>query len=334
MDHNGVKQAKRTGPVEARDDPLLEGSRSLLEACQRNYQHYPNVLGIGMGSKFIQGRRTSDASCVHFYVHNKPRNLPRRQLLPRFVFGRSSTGALDRTRRYATDVIELKGLRFACGAGTEIEAIGASGALTLLFQNRAPGQSGQYLVTCAHVAGDVRQSPPVDPEIRFESAPQVKVYATTLANSTARQGTVEYDIALARLNPGSGPLPELHVANSPVILRRFMPASQLRPGLRLDCAFPVSNVAFATLASQRISLPLRLDGQSYQVNNLFLIDHTPRPGDSGGLLYMESEAAGILVGLAENWGLFQPLDEAMAYLQQISPIPIACFKTTKTKNTT
>jgi hypothetical protein len=329
-----VKKAKQTGPLDLRDAPLIKGSRSLLKACQRNYQHYPNVLGVGLGHKFIHGRRTSNPCCVHFYVQIKPASLPRGQQLPRFVYGRSLTGALDRSRRYATDVIELKGLRFACGAGTELEATGAAGALTLLFSNRAPAQSGQYLITCAHVAGDLRQSPPVDPEISFESAPRVRAYAAILVNSTAIHGTVEYDIALARLKPGGRPWPELHVANSPVTLRRFMPSTQLRPGLRLDCAFPVSNVVSTSLASLRISLPLRLNGQSYQVNNLFLIDQAPRPGDSGGLLYRESEAAGILVGLAENWGLFQPLDEAMAYLQNISPTPIACFKTTKTKNAT
>lgn len=325
-----MHKAQQTGLPETESAPSPGDLTSLLEACRRNYRHYRNVLAIGAGLKFRRGRRTNNW-CVHFYVQRKQRRLPIRQNIPRFVYRRSSAGALDRSRRYPTDVIELKGLRFAYGSGTELESSGKSGALTLLFRNRAPGQSGQYLVTCAHVAGDVRQSPPSDPALSFESATPVKAQAITLTNTTARQGTVEFDIALARLRPEAGWLPELRVVNSSILLDRFLPASEWHLGTQLECAFPVSNWVSATLVSQRVSLPLQLDGQVYQVNNLFLIDRTPRPGDSGGLLYADSAAAGILVGLAENWGLVQPLDEAMAYLANISPVPFACFKTTKPK---
>jgi hypothetical protein len=222
-------------------------------------------------------------------------------------------------------VIELKHLKFACKAGTEIGVIGETGTLTLLFRNKIAGQDGFYLITCAHVAGDVRQSPPVDPRIESSCCKSERVFATTIANSTHAAEAVEYDIALARILPECLPQPELQVAGSASILRRFLSSADIRPGMTLDCAFARSNTVSAIVASLRTSLPLELDGHTYQVHNLFLINQSPRPGDSGGLLYNGQDAVGILVGMSEGWGLFQPFDEAFDFLKRISPVAIRCF---------
>jgi hypothetical protein len=308
--------------------PSKADQRALLraaEACKRNYHHYPYVIGIGVGLKFRSCRRIGEQNCIHFYVRRKVKSLASEQKLPRFVYGRRKDGTIDYSRKLCTDVIELRRLRFTCKSGTEIGAIGESGTLTLLFQNRVGGQRDFYLITCAHVAGDVRRSPPISPRITSSCCKTGAVLATTIVNSTHHNETVDYDIALARITPECTPQPERQIIESSVVLSRFLPSQDIRTGMRLDCAFPISNVLSATVSSLRTSLPLVVDGRSYQVNNLFLIDRAPRKGDSGGLLYDDSDAVGILVGMSDGFGLFQPLGEAFSHLQTISPVPIRCF---------
>jgi hypothetical protein len=104
-----------------------------------------------------------------------------------------------------------------------------------------------------------------------------------------------------------------------------MPSSQILPGLQVDCAFPVSSIPTATVASHRNTLPLVIDGRECSVENLFLINRAPMHGDSGGLLYSDGATVGILVGMSDGFGLFHPLAEAFDYLQQVSSIPIQCF---------
>jgi hypothetical protein len=84
--------------------------------------------------------------------------------------------------------------------------------------------------------------------------------------------------------------------------------------MTLACAFPVSNIVSAKVTGFRVTLPIAVDQIVYQVENLFMIDRTPQPGDSGGLLYRDSDAVGILVAVADNFGYFQPLGEAFEHI--------------------
>jgi hypothetical protein len=242
--------------------------------------------------------------------------------LPRFVYARTPDGKIDYSRRVPTDVVELRDLRFAQQSGTEVFVTGESGTITMIFANLAEPESPLYLLTCSHVAGDLRQSPPVDPVIQDRSG---VLLATTIANTTDVYGVVDYDIALAQLQGDFAQDTALGIAGTQQKLVCFMPSSQIRPGLQVDCAFPVSNVQTATVASHRTTLPLVLDGRECSVGNLFLINRAPRHGDSGGLLYSDNAAVGILVGMSEGFGLFHPLEEAVDYLQQLSSFPIQCF---------
>ncbi len=311
--------------IEKRSPADVARLRRTVEACRHAYGRYPSVVGIGTGLKFTGGRRIADAPlCIHFYVRRKLRRAAGRRL-PRFVYSRKSDGSVDRSRRIPTDVIELKRLRFACRSGDQLEAIGELGTLTILFRDKGQAAERYYLVTCAHVAGDVRQSPPVDPALRGRCCISGDPLARTLVNSVQQAGQVTYDVALAELAEGCTPQPDLMVVGSSHRLTGFFPAAQIHPGMSVSCAFPVSNVVAATVASGRTTLPLTLDGVEYHVANLFLIDRGPLPGDSGGLLYDGSDAIGILVGVADGWGLFQPLEEAFSFLRQLSPVPIRCF---------
>ncbi len=329
-----MKAVHRSGPL-GKDLPP-EVREATVTACRKRYGRHPNVIGIGSGLKFTKGQlllKETDKNqgvetspyipCIHFYVRQKLQDLPSGSRLPHFVYARTAEGKVDRTWRVPTDVVRVGYPRFAQKSGTEIFPTGKSGTITMVFRNLAESGSSSYIVTCAHVVGDLAQSPPVDPIINSQSGAKL---ASTLVNSTEAAGTVTYDIALARLLRNCAPGDDLRIEGTTTKISGFLPNSQIRPGLQVECAFPVSNVVRATVASDRITLPIILDGREYNVSNLFLIDHAVTKGDSGGLLYSDELAAGILVAMSdEGRGLFHPLEEAFGHLQQISSIPIQCF---------
>ena len=315
------RRATRGVPGAPRERAAL---RRAADACRRRYAGYPNVIGVGTGLKYVGGR-ARDLLCVQFYVRRKVAR-PGEGRLPRFVWARRRDGSIVRSRRVPTDVIELRRLGFACRSGEPVEALGEAGALTLLFRNKAPGAARHYVLTCAHVAGDVRQSPPVEPALESACCARGRLLARTLANATHAGGTLAYDIAVAEVAPACLPQPELRVVGSARPLRRFLRGAEIAPGLGVSCAFPVSNAAGGTVASDRVALPLRLDGREYTVENLFLLGADARPGDSGGLVYEGEAAIGILVGRAEGWSVFQPLDEAFAHVRTLVPEPLECFR--------
>ena len=301
--------------------------RRLSEACRARYGRLRNVLDVGVGLKFEGGAPVGDALCIQFCVSRKTR--PRgRDRLPRFVYARRRDGSLDRSRRVATDVVVVKGARFACGAGTRLDAPGEFGSQTLLFRNASDGL--YYLLTCAHVAGDLQRSPPVDPRLDSDCCPG-RQFATTLLNSTHTQGAVEWDVALARLEGACTPKPTLQVEGSGVPLRRIRPQAEIVPGAFVECAAARSGGFPARIASDARSFDLVLDGAEYRVHNLLLLQARLLPGDSGGLVYDGDEAVGLLVGVAgdaagnQGWGLFQPLEGALDYLAARCGFPLSVF---------
>lgn len=313
-----------------RKDIPPEVLEATIAACRKRYGQYPNVVGIGSGLKVTKGqlpfnkdKEIDTTPHIHFYVRHKVQDVSSGSRLPHVVYARTAEGTVDRTWPIPTDVVNVGSVRFAQKSGTEIFPTGKSGAITLVFKNLAQSGRLSYLVTCAHVVGNLKQSPPVDPLICDQSGAHL---ATTIANATTVQGAVTYDIALARLFINCAPGDNLCIEGTETKISGFLSPSQIRTGSQVDCAFPVSNGLSATVVSDRITLPIVLDGRECHVSNLFLINHAAQQGDSGGLLYSDELAAGILVAMSdEGWGLFHPLKEAFEHLQQLSPIPLQCF---------
>ena len=294
-----------------------------LAACRKSYHHYPNVVGVGAGLKFTGGQVCDQTPCIHFYVSHKRPGLPRGIQLPQFVHVRTAAGRLDRSRRILTDVIPVGASRFAQQSGTEILNTGNAGTITLVFNNLAEAGTPSYLITCAHVVGDLVRSPPIHPVVRHRSGSDL---ATTVACASASQGVVEYDIALARLLHNCTAEQVLGIAGTAAKISRFQPASGIQPGLEVACAFPVSRLTRAVVASTRTELPIRMNNREFLVRNLFLLNQRVMRGDSGGLLYRDGVAVGILVAMSdEGLGLFQPLEEACQFLQQLSTTAIRCL---------
>jgi hypothetical protein len=121
-------------------DAVEKEPLEVLEACRRNYGHYPNVIGIGAGIKYRKRKPTGSKLCIHFYVRKKIKRVGRRKRLSRFVYARLDDGIIEYSRKLPTDVIELRQLRFACKSGSEIDVIGESGAITLVFKNLPVGR--------------------------------------------------------------------------------------------------------------------------------------------------------------------------------------------------
>jgi hypothetical protein len=302
--------------------------RRAAAACRRNYLGYRNVLDVGVGPKFRAGRLVEAGLCVQFCVRRKLRR-PGTARLPAFVYARRRDGAIDRRRRIPTDVVVVKGARFTCESGTRLDAAGERGTLTLLVRNRPDG--GFYVLTCAHVAGDLEHWPPADPRLGSGCC-RGGVFATTIASSVAVRGAVDWDVALARVERACTPQPTLRVAGSRRRLRRLRGAAEIRPGRAVACAAARSGRFTAVVASDARTLRVRLDRVEYRVRNLFLIRARLLPGDSGGLVFDGDEAVGILVAVAgddapgrSGWGLFQPLEGALDYLARRCGVPLRPF---------
>ena len=328
MPHHHYRSSCRKAGGHDRGAPAVAPDvlAATMQACRRNYGRFLNLMGVGCGLKFTGGQAAGRTLCIHFYVARKTSALPRGQRLPRFVHARTAAGTVDYSRRIPTDVIAVGTAQFALQAGTEILNTGNAGTVTLVFNNLAEPGTPAYLITCAHVVGDLTRSPPVHPIIRHRSGGGD--LAQTVACALASQGVVEYDIALARLLQNCAPGGVLRVAGAApkMKLSNFLAAAAIQPGLEVACAFPVSRLARAVVASARLSLPINMNGQAFLVQNLFLLDQRVLRGDSGGLLYCDGVAVGILVAMSDDGlGLFQPLGEAVEFLQQLSPITIRCF---------
>ena len=65
-----------------------------LEVSQKNYGQYPNVIGVGAGIKYSNGRPQDSNLCIHFYVRKKIKRVSKHKRLPRFVYARSEDGSI------------------------------------------------------------------------------------------------------------------------------------------------------------------------------------------------------------------------------------------------
>ena len=98
------------------------GERRARDLANENYRYFPNVCGVGFGSKFTDGARLENVRSIQFFVTGKiaPEELTRP--LPRFVYARRADGTLDRDRKYPTDVIDIGTLNCAARPATRSSA--------------------------------------------------------------------------------------------------------------------------------------------------------------------------------------------------------------------
>ena len=320
----------------AGEDPAqsLPNERELLRVkhhAHRRYLSCANVLAVGIGTKFkrptsesASSRRIKGVICLQFFVTRKRRLIRPRQRLPKFVYARFRNGRVDYRRRIPTDVIPLGTIHAASGAGSLLDAPGDHGLITLIFRNKAEAGNRYYLVTCAHVAGDIRRSPPAYDELTCDGS-ATEPFARTLVNSTARGNELAFDIALARIEERALPLRELRIRGESFSLKSFLPRRLLQPGLGVSAALRGRSTRGA-IDSLEASASVIYGSQTRLVHNLFGVNVAARKGDSGGLIYRDTQAVGMVVAASPaGWLWFQPLQSAMAFLSDISPVNLGVF---------
>jgi len=330
------KSRRKRTLVHLRADQVSMGPRSSLrhvvEYAKRRYGGHPNVVGIAIGHKFVGGI-SSDILSIQFFVRRKRRKRILRPL-PRFLCARLHERA-NRSRRYPTDVIEVGRIQFSCGAGSSLDALGSRGSASLLFQDKEPsGARRWYVLTCSHVIGNLTMSPPVDGDVAIPDCTPTAPFALVEKNTTAKVQTLAYDLAIASLTAEAidALQPHLRELDCRVEggrrLSDFIAEASIRPGLHVECQLGTSGQLSGTVQSFGASFPIIFRGREYEVGHLYTMNGRVLPGDSGGLLYSEDLAVGVMVAQASNtaWAWFQPLEAALDYLNATDPVSsFTCF---------
>lgn len=306
--------------------------RRTAAAAARRYGHVRHVLAVAAGWKYRDGRR-SDELAVQFFVDSK-RKRPRDRL-PRYVYARRRDDSIDRSRCFVTDVLEVGRFEFACGGGSRVDALGETGTLTLLFRNRAARSPAWYLLTSAHVAGDLRESPPVDDELDSGDCAASEPFARVVKNEVTRGRAIRYDVALARLTKAAvgelgprrlGRIDGRVDAGGPR-LTGFVSGGEIGPSLEVVWVGARSGETRATVTTFELSADVVMDGREIRVPHLYTLDSAARPGDSGGLVYAGDRAVGIVVARSPSgfcW--FQPLEAAVRHVASLDPAAnLRCF---------
>jgi len=334
------RRSPTTTPRAAEEGPARHRRRSgqdrqwldLKHFAIRRYGSRPNVVGVGIGTKFKRGadragtaRRMEGITCVQFFVVKKRKGLKPGRRLPGFLHRRLRNGRADRRCRVPTDVIAVGMIRAAgCAAGSWLDSNADRGLVTLIFRNKAGAGHRIYLLTCAHVAGDLERSPPAYPGLT-SGCSSADPFAVTVVNSTVRDGEVEFDIALAEVQPAARPVAELRVRDEDAQLDSFLPAGRIQQGLGASVVLRNASPR-ASVDSVNGSARIGYAGGTYLVHNLFGMNLAAGRGDSGGLVRLGTRAVGIVVAVSPlGWLWFQPLQPAVDFLNTFSPVAIRVF---------
>ena len=107
------------------ESPCIKLTRPILRRTLRyaraRYFSNPDVVAIGIGTKFKRRSATSNHQSIQFFVVRKKseKNLGASRL-PKYIVARGPGGSLLRALRIATDVISVGRVEAACGAGASI----------------------------------------------------------------------------------------------------------------------------------------------------------------------------------------------------------------------
>lgn len=300
----------------------------VLRAAQFRYGNYPGVSGIGVGVKYrrMEGKpQATDEVAIIFFIEKKEDSPSRR--LPRYFYGRFRDGRVNRHRRIKTDVIQVGRVEPACRAGSDVSSFGESGTITLLFRNKLPSDPSYYLLTCSHVVGDMDYSPPLVPNLGSQCCPNVYPFAVTIKNSVIGP-VMPYDIALAKVTDkaldelGHANLPQLDaaVAGTTKGVKRILPSDQIELHDEVQGAVASGIPKSGEVSALGTNIKLKYDGKAVSVSDLYTVRFDVARGDSGGLIYRNESAIGIIIARSrEGWTWFHPLDNALVFLDSLDP---------------
>ncbi len=279
------------------------GVQSVIAHARRKFLAADNILAIGRGRKRTGGE-TLDVPAVIFYVRKKgPHHHDAGSRIPRKLYDRDSSGSVDRSRYFRTDVREVGRIE-AVSSGRQCSSSFRKGTASLVFD--APGGDSRevYVLTCAHVIGDVQLMTPGFKRVKLRLPGSGTARGSRLHQVSQRNGRLEFDIAIARLDDGAPAVPLRVVPKDGTSLTRFM-----NPPLPQDRRVKILGCKTGIVKSGRIvgplhtSVPIPFVGGSLLVRNLYVIDDfTPKSGDSGGIVYSRDRAVGLVVARFSTGG--------------------------------
>lgn len=316
--------------TESKSDIHKELSRASV-AAERNYKRRRNVVGVSAGIKYTKGLATDNYSSILFYVRKKIGEKRCKKALPTFVYGRFKNGKLNRKLKFKTDVIEVGAIRMACGSGSAISGrVGLTrqnGMIAIAFTNKARAESNYYVVSCAHVLGDVDGSNNVPAVLTSQCSPSSSSFGITIFNSKQQDHSLEFDIAVARVDSACLPLPDCQIFGTTQTLRAIVLSTQISLASKVRFALPPSRARLGVISSKGGSITVDYKRGTYEVRNAWLIkaDRKIRGGDSGSLVYDDDRAVGVVFASSdsnEGWAWFHPLADALNYVRQQLPFEL------------
>jgi hypothetical protein len=314
-----VPSASYRGPV-----PVAVLKRT-LRVAELRYLSFPNVVGIGIGTKFVRRKATDNHACIHFFVSVKAKEARLGgNRLPRYLIGRAPDGSLMRRIRIPTDVIRVGRVTAICGSGSPLVGLGQGGVATIMFRDKRPQAVDCFLLTCAHVVGNVRA--PVMGAMASGCDPATIPFARTVATSSVKAGSLKYDVALAKMDRQLTPAEDMSIDGTPIRLTSFLPRNAIRPPARYSCRFPVSNTQSGLVTSFFGKVQVTYSGVPCIVENAFVLQASVLPGDSGGLIFAGDSAVGIAFARSpEGLTWFHGIGDALKHAIGLYGEPLQCF---------
>jgi len=299
-----------------------------IAACRNTYQKYPNVCGISVGNKYEDGEPNKGVQAVQVFVSEKILDeTVLEKVVPKYVYERFKSGAVNRSKRIETDVIELKNLQTCCAAaGDPIETLGQRGTTTLIFADKDQVDIVLLLLTCSHVVGDLMASP-ANLETLVGGVEDCFVFAEIFANTVLKDERLEFDLALCLVTDIDSGFVDLAVRGETHVLSSFALAESMLKDSVYSCVFPISGETSLVLES----FPTEFSGidtgdRLISIGNLYACRGVATSGDSGGIVYAGDQAVGILVAKADDdWVLIHSLSDAVSWFQENTGIQFSVF---------
>jgi hypothetical protein len=140
-----------------------------------------------------------------------------------------------------------------------------------------------------------------------------------------RNGRLEFDIAIAKLDDHAPAVPLRVVPKDGTSFARFMKPPLLHNRRVKILGYKTGIVKSGTIVGPlHTSVAIDFDGGSLAVRNLYVIeDFTPKSGDSGGIVYAGHRAIGLVVAKFSKGGcLFHSLYSATKRLFRHPPLDL------------
>ena len=282
------------------------------------------MVGITSGHKYTGNKATPDDFSIRFLVGRKVEHHKCKRRLPRFLYGRTAKGKVDRSLRFATDVVALGKVRASCGAGSFLQCTpGGRGTASLIFRDKSVPSAGFFLVSCAHVLSRFSGGQKV---IASSECCSDSLFASLVFASKPNQDRLPFDVGLAKLSPQCVPQPDGTVVGDlglpAVQLSGIAPPELVAPKHSVSCRMRVSHNTRGVIADHptggEIDIEYDEAGMTLTVENVCLleVDKCVLPGDSGGLIFtQDGQALGIVIASSDaGWAIFHPFGSAFQYL--------------------